>query len=302
MKYVNPTTFPDFSDWINTAQQMTVVDLWTFSLTVPTWDNEYGLVMEPTYYRYCSWDRDVEYDGETWLSNSLLIERDKVRSVVGLEVDRMQVRVFASNDMEIGGLPFMQACQLGLLDGATIKLDRAYFDVDGMLMGIIDSFFYGRASVAKVSRSTAELEVASYLELLNVNMPRSVYQPGCQNTLYDSGCTLSQTAYSREATVLSGSTTTSLNLSLGAGTYDGVFSLGGLLGIVGANSHVLRTVKSWDGNTAVLVSPLAHAPVVGDTFQIWPGCDKTQNTCDKGFDNLVNFRGFPYIPQPETMR
>jgi uncharacterized phage protein (TIGR02218 family) len=35
---------------------------------------------------------------------------------------------------------------------------------------------------------------------------------------------------------------------------------------------------------------------VGDEFTIVPGCDKTKATCIATFDNVVNFRGFSFVP------
>jgi uncharacterized phage protein (TIGR02218 family) len=113
---------------------------------------------------------------------------------------------------------------------------------------------------------------------------------------------LNQAEFSRLATVQLGSTTSQLNLSLGSGSFDGDFSLGGVLGISGGNTSVLRTVKSWSGTTATMVNPLPVTPIPGETFRIWPGCEKTMTACDKGYQNIINFRGFPFVPAPETMR
>lgn len=35
----------------------------------------------------------------------------------------------------------------------------------------------------------------------------------------------------------------------------------------------------------------------GDAFTIYPGCDKQQSTCSAKFNNLIHFRGFPYVPE-----
>ncbi|MEO1687810.1 MAG: DUF2163 domain-containing protein [Pseudomonadota bacterium] len=35
---------------------------------------------------------------------------------------------------------------------------------------------------------------------------------------------------------------------------------------------------------------------VGDAFRLFAGCDKRSETCREKFDNLLNFRGFPFIP------
>ena len=36
--------------------------------------------------------------------------------------------------------------------------------------------------------------------------------------------------------------------------------------------------------------------IVGDTFRVTAGCDKTHGTCRKKFENALNFRGFPHMP------
>ena len=36
--------------------------------------------------------------------------------------------------------------------------------------------------------------------------------------------------------------------------------------------------------------------MVGDTFTVTAGCDKTLATCRDRFANVDNFRGFPHIP------
>jgi hypothetical protein len=43
-----------------------------------------------------------------------------------------------------------------------------------------------------------------------------------------------------------------------------------------------------------LATPLAIQP--GDTFYIWPSCDKTPATCLNKYKNIINFRGFKYLP------
>jgi len=44
---------------------------------------------------------------------------------------------------------------------------------------------------------------------------------------------------------------------------------------------------------------LPFAPAEGDTFNVAFGCDHTQATCQSKFNNLINFRGFPYVPPPQ---
>ena len=65
-------------------------------------------------------------------------------------------------------------------------------------------------------------------------------------------------------------------------------------------SGISRTVKSYAGGQFVFILPLPYDPTVGDTFSVYPGCDKTQAVCQSKFNNVARFRGFPFIPVPET--
>ena len=68
-----------------------------------------------------------------------------------------------------------------------------------------------------------------------------------------------------------------------------------------AMSAVMAGVKDINaGLTIVLSFPLVNAPAAGDTFTIYQGCDHTWTTCNAPFGNLANFRGYPFIPPPQT--
>jgi len=46
--------------------------------------------------------------------------------------------------------------------------------------------------------------------------------------------------------------------------------------------------------------PFLSSVVIGDQFQLLPGCDRTLATCTNVFNNAIHFGGFPFIPTPET--
>jgi uncharacterized phage protein (TIGR02218 family) len=45
-----------------------------------------------------------------------------------------------------------------------------------------------------------------------------------------------------------------------------------------------------------IVEPLPYPVQIGDAYEAYPGCDKTPLTCRDTYNNLVNFRGDPFIP------
>jgi len=87
----------------------------------------------------------------------------------------------------------------------------------------------------------------------------------------------------------------------------GWFDQGKISFTSGPNAGLSRGIKSWIAGsggapgTVSLIAPFPVAPTSGDAFQIYPGCDKTLDAggCPK-FANTVRFRGFPYVPTPET--
>lgn len=50
------------------------------------------------------------------------------------------------------------------------------------------------------------------------------------------------------------------------------------------------------GGTATLQLPMPFPIVAGDTFVITSGCDKALGTCIAKYNNVLNFRGEPYLP------
>lgn len=56
--------------------------------------------------------------------------------------------------------------------------------------------------------------VKSPLELLNIQMPRNVIQPGCRHTLFDTGCTLSAAAFTTSGACVAGSDVVNIKTNL----------------------------------------------------------------------------------------
>lgn len=86
----------------------------------------------------------------------------------------------------------------------------------------------------------------------------------------------------------------------------GYFALGVIEFVSGPNAGLSRSVVTYvDGpstnKTLNIVPPLPNSPGVGDSFGVYPGCDKRMSTCaSPKFNNLIHFGGFPWIPEPTT--
>jgi uncharacterized phage protein (TIGR02218 family) len=263
-----------------------------------------------TNLNYCGGDKDIIWNGVTWSSgytgtNSgpFFDRKDnkaKCHWKVGVEVDQLVFDCIPGG-ATIGGESFLSFVRQGGFDGAELTLYRAFMPTYGNTSAGTVIMFVGRVAEIDASRSLATFTINSHLELLNQPMPRNLYQSGCVNTLFDPACTLNMASFEVSGTVAGGSTASSLNATLSQAS--GYFSLGQVTFTSGTNDGFSRTVQTHvhgSPSTVSLISPFPSVPAPGDTFTIYAGCDKTQATCANKFSNLVNFRGFPFVPQPAT--
>lgn len=275
--------------FLNSATQRACVDLVTLTLVS-------GQVI-----RYSGSDRPVTINGNTYVLGPL-ITRGRTSVKVGIEVDSLEITLACDSSIAVNGASLLSFSRLGGFDGARVELQRAYAanaasDWIGSVL-----LFAGKVGPVAPSRYEVKLTVKSDLQLLDVMVPRNVYQPGCLNDLFEpSTCGLLRAAWTfvGQATGASDATRTIVpnNLSNAAGFFD----MGVATFTSGANAGVKRTVRSYSPTSMVVIAPWPFAVAAGDAFKVEAGCDKTKPTCELKFDNRVRFRGQPYIPVPETV-
>jgi uncharacterized phage protein (TIGR02218 family) len=248
---------------------------------------------------YTNVDVSFAYGGNTYLANSILVDGLKYKAAVGLDVDQQQITVAARpTDTISGGAPFLQALRDGAFDGCEITRSRIFFSdrIGGTAIGAVTLFKGRLGTVDQIGRTSAKLTVNSDLVLLDIDMPRNLYQPTCLHTLYDSGCTLIKNAFGANGAAGAGSTASIINWS-GASA---VYQQGSFTFTSGVNAAVTANVNSVVAGTSLTLGyPLQSVPSAGDTFTVYQGCDHTPGTCKNKFNNLASFRGFPYVPPPQ---
>jgi uncharacterized phage protein (TIGR02218 family) len=285
MRAVNPPSATAALMALLDTDQFEMADLFTFSLR------------SGTVLRYTSADMTLTVNGNTYSATGPLIARGATKNSVGLEVDVLDLKVQADATHLVDGVPFVRAALTGVLDGAEVTLERAFGPAWGQPMVASITLFVGRMGSPEYDNGLS-IPVKSHTELLDTAIPRNVYQPACLNTLYDAGCGVDRLARTEFGTV-TGGTTSSITTDLNARP-DGYFALGVFLFTSGVNSGVQRSVK-WDASGRFdFALPLPKAPAAGDTFSVVPGCDRSKSTCESKFNNIIRFRGQPFIPSPET--
>lgn len=253
-----------------------------------------------TVLRYTSADIPIKVGAQTFVANSVLVSGLRYRASVGLEVDSQQIRVDADEDDVIaGGLPFMVAVRRGLFDRAALIRERAFlasWDAPAAVGSVI--MFKGViATVDQVGQTTALMTVNSELTYLDTQIPRNLYQVTCLHTHYDAGCGLNRNLFSAAGQVEAGST----RLAIVWAGAQSVYTQGRIVFAGGANDGLSATVRRVAGSVMTLSAPLPDDPVVGDAFTVYQGCDHTKPTCAAQFNNLANFRGFPFVPQAQMV-
>jgi Uncharacterized conserved protein (DUF2163) len=115
-------------------------------------------------------------------------ERSKTKIVIGTQVDELEVSIYTEPNDLIGGVPFLQAAWQGQLDGALLQLERAFMPTYGDTSPGTVILFAGRISDIECTRTGIDLKCRSHLELLNIQMPRRLWQSSCTHTFGDAMC------------------------------------------------------------------------------------------------------------------
>ncbi len=288
----------------------------------------FGLAFGFTELCWASSDADVTWDGKLYKAlGATRFTRSQIRTQIGTEVDTLTLTLtpYVSDPSGPGQVldvipgttvTIPQAVQQGLFDKAIVELRTLFLPTppqwhvtpDVSAGAVLQ--FVGDVGDGKAKRSTLELQVRSRLDALRMSLPRNKYQAGCLNQLYDATCgiainaTVNGAAVQQAATVdCTQSTTMRLVLTSAPSQAKGFFDLGYVQVWAGPFIGLGRTVKGHDGTVLTLTQPFPQGvfPASGtQAVVLQAGCDKTLKTCVQKFANRTNFRGFPFVPTPES--
>lgn len=305
--------------YLNNAANLTVVqaDLYTFALVS-------GEIL-----RYSGWTGALTIPAAGFPSGSInagadrtfalgpRFGRSRVGIKIGVEPAELDIEVLAGAGDLIGSFTFAAAVRLGLLDGATVELDRLFAPAGGGgAVGMLDTslgtllWFYGRVADCDIGRSKILVKVKSLMNLLAIQqMPRRLYGAACSHVFGDPMCGYNRTAGTNALGQATG--IGQVNVSAAAGTTQSEIHTGfvpadpspyiegTVTGLAGANAGVMRTVSDHLSGTVFFKKPFLFPIALGDTFTLLPGCPHTTDGCTVR-NNLLRFGGFPHIPPPEA--
>lgn len=239
---------------------------------------------------YTSLDVDIDYRGETYLSDAFNVERGPIKTSIGTKVDQVELSLYPGQNEQFEGVSFPRFVLNGGFDGAWLTIERAR-------QQRVTHLFKGMVTDAGADVTQIKLTLSAPTVLLNINMPRNQYSPGCVWSVYNAGCGLDRDAHAVAGSVTAGSTLRAVQCNLVQP--DDFFDLGKVHFTDGSNAGAVRSVRDYSSGRLVLSYPLLHAPAEGDTFTVWPGCDKRYASC-QAYGNEAHYRGFPYLPKKES--
>jgi uncharacterized phage protein (TIGR02218 family) len=273
--------------YLNSGSVFTMADCYTITL-------QSGGV-----YRWTNADIPLTLNGVLFTSSidqggQPLVKRGAIRNARGTEVDTLDLTLMAGGSAQLMGTNISLAAHNGAFDAARVRVERVFSAYAGdTSMGSV-VLFEGNAAGVDPSSTQVVLHVKSDLELLQYQMPRILFQPGCANCFGDSGCGINLPSLTVAGSV--GASPTATVLPSGV---TGAFALGVVVMTSGVASGSRRTVSTFSSGTITLTVPLPQTPAAGDTFTIYPGCARTKAAC-AAYSNSNNYQGFPYVPETST--
>lgn len=210
----------------------------------------------------------------------------------------------------LAGYTPQQAARYGFLDGASVMMSKCFLNPPTAAAGLDTSpgamgYFLGTIQGVDVDRFFLDITVEDALSLLgDQQMPKNLMQVGCFHQVYDPGCGLLAATLSVTGTIATAGDLSHFTSNLTQ--VDDYFDLGAMT-LTGNVTPLLAGQKvnvasfKHSAGAIAVVNPLSVLPAVGDTFVIYPGCDRQQlGGCTK-LNNLPRFGGIPYMPVPETI-
>lgn len=161
----------------------------------------------------------------------------------------------------------------------------------------------GKLGKTVLKEDKAEISYKSITSLLDKNIGR-IYTYTCDAELFDSYCSASTAGHiftNKNPTGVDPTkpftTFTDTTLNKDNGWFDNAY----FKWTSGNNKDIETKVKSYTNDIITLSLAMPYEIKVADTYTVFSGCDKEFTTCKSKFNNTLNFKGFPHIPNADKM-
>jgi uncharacterized phage protein (TIGR02218 family) len=229
-------------------------------------------------------DRELVVDGLTYVASTGFLP-SAIKTASDLSVDNLDVDGFL-DDAALRAEDLIA----GLFDGARIEVFIVNWADLGQGRLLLRKGFLGEIKRAD-QRFSAEIRgLSNRLQ----QTAGKLYSRLCRVDLGSSECGVALGPRTDTYAVTQVITADTVRIVTARAT--GYFTFGKATFTTGANAGAVNEVLLHDGQTIRLFVPMPRPIVVGDQIVLVAGCDKTPETCNAKFVNILNFRGEPHIP------
>jgi uncharacterized phage protein (TIGR02218 family) len=241
----------------------------------------YEFYSNSTTYRFTSHVESVEFSGHTF--NAIPITRGSLEGGTQEDSPTIEIR-----------MPYTERIVKDFAYGVSPNSLQLIIYRLHTATGQPIEYWRGEVAAISVSGRVAKFRVPSVLAgKMKSSVPGTFYQSQCNHCLYSSRCGISSEAYKLRTTVLNiSSNGASLVLASSGGASQNWFKAGE---IIRASDGERRMVVYQSGASIDLNYPFPNIKI-GDTVNIYAGCDHTVGDCRDKFNNIINFGGHPFIP------
>lgn len=246
-------------------------------------------------YGFTDHDCDLVFDGMTFRADTGLTAR-ALSQATGLSVDNTEA-MGALSDAAIREEDIVA----GRFDGAEVVA----WLVNWADVGARRVMFRGTIGEVRRGSSAFHAELRGLTEALNRTVGR-VYQKPCAAVLGDKHCRFdfATPGYVHEGPLIGTEENRLFRFGLLPGFEPGWFQRGRLEvqsgDAAGLSAAIKRDRLDASGTRVIEIwEPLRAEVQAGDTVRILAGCDKRFETCRLKFNNLLNFQGFPDVPEED---
>lgn len=254
----------------------------------------YDFVRNGEHWRYTSSDEDfLPTPGE--LFRSVPIKRGRIMSTQDIGKTSLKIRI--SRRAEVVD----QYIATSPTD--IIKMTLTRYHAGDVANPAIT--FTGRIINVKFMENEVEIIIQPIFSALKRPGLRRVYQATCPHVLYGTSCRAAAATFSTTQVLsdVSGNSITSAGFIRAVDpTYDAAYYAGGYVEFL-INTHTERRfITAYDNASGTLTLNLPFTDLVaGNSVKAFAGCNHSRGDCNGKFNNLLNFGGFPFIPQKNPM-
>lgn len=240
---------------------------------------------------YTDHDREIVYDSNTYVSEKTFTA-SAISNQLGIGQANFEITTLLTEDITKADV------EGGIYGGAKVEVDAIFYDhTDYGVMPM----FTGAITTASVPYKFQAIFGCNGVASRGQHYLTEVYSPTCRAEFCDERCSLDIADFTTagcEVTAVAGiHTFNSSDIDTGLNAY----ALGYVKWLTGANAGRRSEVQSSSGTSVRLLIKPPFQIEVGDTFDIVKGCDKQVTTCT-AYDNLLNFRGEPYVPGSDYIK